>query len=165
MALTMKNIQILLLGICLLLIGCSDKEASAGISYDPTKIREHLKEEQKIEPKLPTTFPVEIQEDEVNPQTHPESSVYDVQFTGENDEKFILLIHTKEVTYDGKPDGYEEITINSHNGFYAEDGLASSVHWTDGDYHYIFEYDVAASGKDAVKLTKEELIRIAESFK
>lgn len=161
----MKKFQILLLGISLLLIGCNDKEASAGISYDPTKIREYLKEEQKIEPKLPTTFPVEIKEDEINPQTHPESSVHDVQFTGENDEKFMLMIHTKEVKYDGKPQGYEEITINSQDGFYAEDDLASSVHWTDGDYHYIFEYQVAASGKDAIKLTKEELIRIAKSFK
>lgn len=161
----MKKIQIVIVGICLLLIGCNDNEASAGLSYDPSKIQKQLKEEQKIDSKLPTAFPVEIKDYEISPQTHTESSVHDVQFTGTNEEKFILMIHTKEVTYDGKPQGYEELKINNQEVFYIEDDLASSVHWKDGDYHYIFEYQVAESGKDAAKLTKEEMVEVAESFK
>lgn len=58
--LILKKIQILVIGISLFLVGCNDNEASAGVSYDPSKIQKQLKEEQKIDPKLPTVFPGEV---------------------------------------------------------------------------------------------------------
>lgn len=161
----MKKIQILFITIPLLLFACSSHSPSSGFKpFDPVKLATNLKKERNISPKLPTRFPVKIQDFEIIPQTYNESSVHEIQFTGETNEKFFLMIHTNDVTYDGKPQGHEEITINGNKGFYAKDELTSSTHWKDGDYHYIFEYQIVESGKDAINLTKDQMLKVAESF-
>ncbi|WP_421377950.1 hypothetical protein ACOJQI_11755 [Bacillus salacetis] len=82
---------------------------------------------------------------------------------GENGEIFTLLIHTAPVIYnDGALQNQKEVTINGNEGFYAENDVTGpSIHWTDGDYHYVVDYQ---SIELETEVNKDTMMAIAESF-
>lgn len=148
----MKRIlSMLFLLVPLIILGCSQKEGR----FDHTALKEELKEE-GIAPKLPTKFPMAIlRYERVNPPH--ETNIHEVIFNGEDGGmKFSLTIQPPPVEYINL-DG-EDVTVNGNKGFFIE-GPGSSIHWTEGGYHYIL---TSYSGEDG---TKESMIELAESFK
>lgn len=139
----------LFLAVPLLIVGCSNRENI----FDHSELKAELKEE-GISPMLPTKFPVTIVEYEQNIPPH-ETNIYEVLFRGGKGEQFSLLVQPPIVTYNISEK--EDITINGNQGFFL-DGPGPSIHWAEGDYHYILTY--YTEEKD----TKELLIEIAESF-
>ena len=83
--------------------------------------------------------------------------MYEILFKGEEGKQFLLTIHdSKSVDYNKLEK--EDVMINGKSGFYIE-GPGPSLHWTEGNYHYILRDDT--DEKD----TKERMIEIAESFR
>lgn len=149
----MKRILYLLLILLvpLIIMGCSQKEEK----FDHTELKAELKEE-GITPKLPTTFPMTIVEYERVIPPH-QTNIIEVTFNGEEGRQFSLTIEPPSVEYQNLQNK-EDVTVNGNSGFFIE-GPAPSIHWTDGDYHYIL-----TSYTDE-KETKEMMIEIAESFR
>jgi hypothetical protein len=145
-----RVLSMLFLLVPLIILGCSQKEER----FDHTALKEELKEE-GIAPKLPTKFPMTIVGYErVNPPH--ETNIYEVIFKGEEGGmQFSLTIQPPTVEYINYEE--EEVTVNGNNGFFIE-GPGSSIHWTDGDYHYILTSYTDENG------TKEKMVDIAESF-
>lgn len=148
----MKRVLSILLFILvpLIILGCSQKE----VKFDHTELKEELKKE-GISPKLPTTFPVTIKEYERVIPPHP-TDIIEVEFIGEEGMQFSLIIEPPPVEYPNLQNE-EDVKVNGNNGFFLE-GPGPSIHWTDGDYHYIL-----TSYTDE-KETKEMMVAIAESF-
>ncbi|WP_053362373.1 hypothetical protein [Bacillus sp. FJAT-27251] len=147
----MKRVMsMLFLFLPLIILGCSQNEES----FDHTALKEELKEE-GITPKLPTKFPMTIVEYERAIPPH-ETDIHEVIFKGEEGGmKFSLTIQPPPVEYINL-EKEEEVTVNGNNGFFIQ-GPGPSIHWTDGDYHYILTYY-------GEKATKETMVGIAESF-
>ncbi|MBT2695696.1 hypothetical protein [Bacillus sp. ISL-55] len=146
-----KLLSMLLLLVPMLLLGCSQNEER----FDHTALKDELKEE-GIEPKLPTEFPMAIAGYERVIPPH-ESNIHEVIFNGEDGGmKFSLTIQPPPVEYIN--DEEEDVTVNGNKGFFM-DGPGSSIHWTDGDYHYILTSYSDENG------TKDSMVEIAESFK
>ncbi len=140
---------LLLLLVPLTIMGCTQKEQS----FDHTALKEELKEE-GIAPKLPTKFPITIVEYERVTPPH-ETNIHEVIFKGEEGGmQFSLTIQPSPVEYHFE--GYE-VTVNKNDGFYIK-GPGSSIHWSDGDYHYILTSYSDENG------TKEKMVETAESF-
>jgi hypothetical protein len=79
-----------------------------------------------------------------------------VIFKGEEGGKqFSLTIQPPPVEYINFEE--EDVTVNGNKGFFIE-GPSSSIHWTDGDYHYILTSYSDENG------TKERMVETAESF-
>jgi hypothetical protein len=159
----MKNIILMMIATSFLLIGCnSNANGDSLATYDNSQLASDLEEERGLQPKLPTEFPIEISKYEIFEQPH-ESSIHEVRLTGENGEIFTLLFHTAPVTYnDGALDNQEEVTINGNDGLYAVNDITGpSIHWTDGDYHYVVDYQ---SIELETEVNKETMMAIAESF-
>ena len=158
----MRKFFFLLIAASFLLIGCSDiGSGESFVTYDHNQLERDL-ESEGIEPKLPTAFPVAITEYEIVKPPH-ESPRHEIQLTGKKGEIFNLVVHAAPVTYDGKLENQEEVKINGNEGFYAvNDVTGPSVHWTDGDYHYILEYQTIGL---ETEVNKETMMAIAESFK
>lgn len=140
---------LLLFLVPLILMGCTQKE-----SFDQKALKEELKEE-GINPKLPTKFPITIERYELVTPPH-ETTINEVVFKGEEGRmEFTLTIQPSLVEYidfEG-----EDVTVNGKDGFYVK-GPGSSIHWTDGDYHYILTSYSDENG------TKEKMVETAESF-
>lgn len=152
----MKKGVYLFLFVSLFLLGCSQSSVKLE-KYDHSELEAEL-EEEGIRPKLPTKFPVAITEYKQRIPPHP-STIYETSFTGENRERFLLTISSAGTTYNDFE--REDITINGNDGFYVESVLPGpSVHWDDGDYHYIFQYEMTETDEE----TKELMIKLAESF-
>ena len=147
----MKRIlSMLFLIIPIILLGCSQK----GERFDHTALKDELKEA-GIAAKLPTKFPMTIVGYERIIPPH-ESNINEVIFKGEEGGmQFSLTIQPPPVEYSDF--GEEDITVNGNSGFFI-DGPGSSIHWTDGDYHYILTSYSDENG------TKERMIETAESF-
>ncbi|KPL60993.1 DUF4367 domain-containing protein [Rossellomorea vietnamensis] len=158
----MRKFFLLLIAASLLLIGCGEMGSGESlVTYDNSQLAGDL-ENEGIEPKLPTEFPVDIAEYEIVKPPH-ESSRHEIQLTGKNGEIFNLVVHTSPVTYDGELENQEEVKINGNEGFYAENDVTGpSVHWTDEGFHYILEYQ--SIGLDT-EVNKETMMAIAESYK
>jgi hypothetical protein len=153
----MKKLILLVIVIPLMLIGCSN--GSNLVTFDNTELAKELKSE-GINPKLPTMFPVEIVKYERVIPPH-ESKRYETSFTAEGGEVFNVIIHSGQVTYNNQVKK-EEVKINGNEGFYREnDADRQSLHWTDGEYHYILEY--VTTDLD-IQVTKKTMIETAESF-
>jgi hypothetical protein len=141
---------LLFLLVPLIILGCSQKE----LLFDRTELKEELKKE-GISPKLPTRFPVTIVGYErVNPPH--ETNINEVIFKAEDGMQFSLSVQPPPVEYNNLQNK-EDVIVNGNNGFYIE-GPGSSIHWTNGDYHYILTSYSDESG------TKERMVEIAESF-
>ncbi|WP_043929725.1 hypothetical protein [Bacillus sp. EB01] len=134
----------------LLIVGCSQKE----IMFNHTELKEELKKE-GISPKLPTSFPMTIVEYERVIPPH-ETNINEVIFKGEEGMRLSLTIEPPQVEYHNLQ-YQEDVTINGNDGFFIE-GPGPSIHWTDGDYHYILTYFTDE------KVTKEMMVAVAESF-
>ncbi|MFI8687203.1 DUF4367 domain-containing protein [Rossellomorea sp. NPDC077527] len=157
----MKKIFLLLCAVSFLLIGCSDiSNGGSLVTFDNNQLESDL-ENQGIEPKLPTEFPIAITNYEIMKPPH-ESPRHEIELTGENGEVFTLVIHSAPVTYDGELENQEKVKINGNEGVYAvNDVTGPSVYWTDGDYHYILEYQTI--GLDT-EVNKETMMAIAKSY-
>lgn len=154
----MKKILFVLVAVPSLLFGCSNSGEDL-VEYDYSELSSELAEK-GIEPKLPTGFPVAIEGYELFEPPH-ESSRYETSLTGENGEIFTLIVHSAPVSYEGNMEK-EDVQINGNGGFYTENEVTGpSLHWTEGDYHYILEYSTI--GLDTV-VNKETMLHIAESF-
>lgn len=141
---------LLFLLVPLIILGCSQKE----VKFDHTELKGELKKE-GISPKLPTRFPITIGEYErVNPPH--ETNINEVIFKDEKGMRFSLTVQPPPVEYNNLQNK-EDVMVNGNDGFFIE-GPGPSIHWTDGDYHYIL-----TSYTDE-KETKEMMIAIAESF-
>ena len=146
-----KVLSMLFLLVPLILLGCSQKEER----FDHTALKDELKEE-GIAPKLPTKFPIAIAGYERVIPPH-ETNIHEVIFNGEDGGmKFSLTIQPPPVEYINVEK--EDVTVNGTKGFFIE-GPGSSIHWTEGDYHYILTSYSEKNG------TKESMVEIAESFK
>lgn len=146
-----KVLSILLfLLVPLIILGCSQKE----VLFDHTELKEELKKE-GISPKLPTTFPMPIVEYERVIPPH-DTNINEVIFKGEEGMQFSLTVQPPPVEYDNLQNK-EDVMVNGNEGFFIE-GPGPSIHWTDGDYHYILTYYTDE------KATKEMMVAIAESF-
>ena len=133
----------------MLVLGCSQNEER----FNHSALKEELKEE-GIAPKLPTKFPISIVEYERVTPPH-ETNINEVIFKGEEGGmQFSLTIQPAPVEYNFE--GYE-VTVNGNDGFYIK-GPGSSIHCTDGDYHYILTSYSLENG------TKERMVETAESF-
>ena len=145
-----RVLSLLFLLVPLILLGCNQKEER----FDHAALKEELKEE-GIAPKLPTKFPLTIEGYEHVIPPH-ETNIREVIFNGEDGGmKFSLTIQPPPVEYINLEG--EDVTVNGNKGFYIK-GPGSSIHWTDGDYHYILTSYSDENG------TKEKMIEIAESF-
>lgn len=146
----MKRILFMLVFLVpLILLGCSETEKR----FDHAALKEELKED-GITPKLPTKFPVTIVGYERAIPPH-ETNINEVIFKGEEGGmQFSLTIQPPPVEYNFKG---EDVTVNGKDGFFIK-GPGSSIHWTDGDYHYIFTSYSEENG------TKEIMVETAESF-
>lgn len=154
----MKRLLFVLVAVPSLLYGCSNSGEDL-VEYDHSELSSELVEK-GIEPKLPTVFPVAIEGHELFEPPH-ESSRYETNLTGENGEIFTLTVHSAPVAYDENMEK-DDVKINGNEGFYTENEVTGpSLHWTDGDYHYILEYRTI--GFDTV-VNKESMLHIAESF-
>ncbi|MFT9498009.1 hypothetical protein [Anaerosolibacter sp.] len=146
-----KVLSMLFLLVPLILLGCSQKEKR----FDHTALKDELKEE-GIAPKLPTKFPMAIAGYERVISPH-ETNIHEVIFNGEDGGmKFSLTIQPPPVEYINVEK--EDVTVNGNKGFFIE-GPGSSIHWTEGDYHYFLTSYSEKIG------TKESMVEIAESFK
>jgi hypothetical protein len=134
----------------LIIGGCSQKE----IMFNHTELKEELKKE-GISPKLPTSFPMTIVEYERVIPPH-ETNINEVIFKGEEGMRLSLTIEPPQVEYHNLQNK-EDVTINGNEGFFIE-GPGPSIHWTDGNYHYILTYFTDK------KVTKEMMVAVAESF-
>jgi hypothetical protein len=134
----------------LIIVGCSQKE----VMFNHTELKEELKKE-GISPKLPTTFPMTIVEYERVIPPH-ETNIYEVIFKGEEGMRLSLTVEPPPVEYHNLQNK-KDVTINGNDGFFIE-GPGPSIHWTDGDYHYILTYFTDE------KVTKEMMVAMAESF-
>jgi hypothetical protein len=147
-----RLLSLLFLLVPLIVLGCSQKEES----FDHTTLKEELKED-GISPKLPTEFPMPIVEYERVFPPH-ETNIIEVIFKGkEGGMLFSLTIQPPLVEYNNLQNK-EVVMVNGDNGFYIK-GPGSSLHWTDGDYHYILTSYSEENG------TKEKMIETAESFR
>lgn len=145
-----RVLSLLFLLVPLIVLGCSQKEER----FDHTTLKEELKED-GIAPKLPTKFPMTIVEYErVNPPH--ETNINEVIFKGEEGMLFSLTIQPPPVEYNNLQNK-EVVMVNGNNGFYIK-GPGPSLHWTDGDYHYILTSYSEENG------TKKRMIETAESF-
>lgn len=141
---------LLLLLVPLTIMGCTQKEKS----FDHKKLKQELKAEGSA-PKLPTKFPITIEGYERVTPPH-ETNINEVIFKGEEGGmQFSLTIQPPPVEYINTEG--EDVTVNGKNGFFIE-GPGSSIHWTDGDYHYILTSYSDENG------TKEKMVETAESF-
>jgi len=144
-----RVLAMLFLLVPMILLGCSQNEEG----FNHTALKEELKEE-GIAPKLPTKFPIKILEYERVTPPH-ETNIHEVIFKGkEGGMQFSLTIQPPPVEYHFE--GFE-VTVNGNDGFYIK-GPGSSIHWTDGDYHYILTSYSEENG------TKERMVETAESF-
>jgi hypothetical protein len=142
--------SILFLLVSLIISGCSQNVAG----FEHTKLKEKLKEE-GITAKLPTEFPIAIGGYERVIPPH-ETNINEVIFKGEKGEMlFALTIQHPPVEYNNFEE--EDVTVNGNKGFFIK-GPGSSIHWTDGAYHYILTSYSDENG------TKEKMIETAESF-
>lgn len=140
-----------------IIASCSNEQKL--VEFEKNELLEELNE-QGIKPKLPTKFPIEIKEFELQMPPH-ESQIYPIVFIGESGEVFNLRIHLGDVTYSGEFD--ETVKINGQDGSFNEDDITGlDLVWNDGKYHYFLNYQTI--GLDT-KVTKETMISIAESFK
>ncbi|EDL66511.1 DUF4367 domain-containing protein [Bacillus sp. SG-1] len=154
----MKKLLFMLVAFPSLLFGCSHSREDL-VEYNHSELSAELAEK-GIEPKLPTEFPVAIEGYEIFEPPH-KSSRYETSLTGKNGEIFTLTVHTAPVSYEGNIEK-EDVKINGNEGFYTENEVTGpSLHWTEGDYHYILEYRTI--GFDTV-VNKETMLDIAESF-
>ncbi|MBT2681283.1 hypothetical protein J7E38_20170 [Bacillus sp. ISL-35] len=145
-----RVLSMLFLLIPLVVLGCSQQKER----FDHTTLKEELKEE-GITPKLPTKFPMIITGYERVTPPH-ETNIIEVIFNGkEGGMQFSLTIQPPPVEY-VNAEG-EDVNVNGNNGFYIK-GPGPSIHWTDGDYHYILTSYSEENG------TKEKMIETAESF-
>lgn len=140
----------------MILIGCSEGDNFK--RFDNSELKEELKVE-GINPKLPTKFPVTIVEYER--KTPPQqSNIHEIIFKGKDGELFSLIIDSATTEYNDFEK--EDVEINGNSGFYVESKLPGpSIHWTDGEFHFIFQYQTTNLEKTE---TKEVMIGIAESF-
>ena len=146
-----RVLSLLFLLVPFIVLGCSQKEES----FDHTTLKEELKEE-GIAPKLPTKFPMTIVGYERVTPPH-ETDIFEIIFKGkEGGMQFSLTIQPPPVEYKNLQNK-EAVMVNGDNGFYIK-GPGSSLHWTDGDYHYILTSYSEENG------TKEKMIDTAESF-
>jgi len=157
----MRSIFFLIIAASFLLIGCTNNgNGESLVTYDNNQLASDL-EKEGIEPKLPTEFPVAITEYQILKPPH-ESTRHETKLKGENGERFTLLVHSGPVSYDGELENQEEVEINGNEGFYAvNDVTGPSIHWTDGDYHYVIDYQTIEL---ETEVNKETMIAIAESF-
>lgn len=139
------------------MVGCC--QVGGLIEYDNRELAKELNVE-GVHPKLPTKFPVNISKyDRIIPPH--DSRVYETIFTGKNDEVFSLIIHSGQVKYHGDFERVN-VTISGNGGFYMNSELPGpSLHWFDGDYSYILEYQ---SLHLDIEVNKEIMIEVAESF-
>ena len=145
-----RVLSMLCLLVPLIMLGCSQKEER----FDHTALKEELKEE-GIAPKLPTKFPMDIAGYERVIPPHV-TNIREVIFKGgDGGMKFSLTIQPPPVEYINVEE--EDVTVNGNKGFFIE-GPGSSIHWTEGDYHYILTSYSEENG------TKEKMIETAESF-
>ncbi|MBT2636733.1 hypothetical protein [Bacillus sp. ISL-39] len=145
-----RIVYMLLLLIPMIIMGCSQNDEK----FDHTALKKELKEE-GIAPKLPTKFPVTIVSYERVSPPH-ETNINEVIFKGEEGGmQFSLTIQPPPVEYHFE--GYE-VTVNGNDGFFKE-GPGASIHWTEGDYHYILTSYSEENG------TKEIMVETAESFR
>ncbi|MEI5908734.1 DUF4367 domain-containing protein [Bacillus spongiae] len=158
----MKKIIFLLIAVPFFLIGCGSDNDVNLVTYDNGELEKELKEE-GIQPKLPTKFPIVIVEHELSiPPPPTPKGQFPVYYTGENGEYFELMIWDRPVTWE-EISTYEKVDINGNESFYMSDeAYTSTLHWEDGDYYYILQYHHQSS---ETKITKGDLINIAESFK
>ncbi|WP_409250701.1 hypothetical protein V1502_11040 [Bacillus sp. SCS-153A] len=155
----MRIILFLLIALPVLLVGCSSSDSNSLVDYDHSKLSSEF-ENEGIQPKLPTGFPVRIKGHERVIPPH-ETSRYETKFTGENGEIFTLIVHSGPVAYE---EGMkkEDVSINGSEGFYTENEVTGpSLHWTEGKYHYILDYSTIAL---ETEVNKETMMAIAESF-
>ncbi|GAA0343511.1 hypothetical protein GCM10008967_37460 [Bacillus carboniphilus] len=139
------------------MVGCG--QAGGLKDYDNRELAKELKEE-GVHPKLPTKFPVKIAKYERIIPPH-DSRIYETIFTGENDEVFSLIINPGQAEYHGDFER-ENVTVCGNSGFYMNSELPGpSLHWFDGDYSYILEYQTLFSDTE---VTKEIMMKIAEFF-
>ncbi|MBT2641882.1 hypothetical protein J7I80_06575 [Bacillus sp. ISL-41] len=144
-----RVLSILFLLVPLIILGCSQKEQS----FDHTALKEELKEE-GIAPKLPTKFPMTIVDYERVTPPH-ETIINEVIFKGEDGGmQFSLTIQPPPVEYNFEG---EDVTVNGNKGFFIE-GPGSSIHWREGDYHYILTSYSEENG------SKERMVETAEAF-
>ncbi|WP_335872263.1 hypothetical protein [Bacillus sp. 2205SS5-2] len=157
----MRSIFFLIIAASFLLIGCTNNgNGNNLVTYDNSELASDL-EKEGVEPKLPTNFPISITKYEILKPQH-ESTRHETKITGENDEIFTLVVHSSPVTYEEELENQEEVKINGNEGFYAVNEITGpSVHWKDGDYHYILEYQTIELDTE---INKETMISIAESF-
>ena len=134
----------------IILWGCSQNEGR----FDHAALKEEFNKE-GIFPKLPTKFPITIVEYERVIPPH-ETKINEVIFKGvEGGMQFSLTIQpipVEYVNFEG-----EKVKVNGISGFYTA-GPGSSIHWSDGDYHYILTSYIDKNG------TKEIMVETAESF-
>ncbi len=138
--------------------GCNNGQELIGFNNE--ELSKELKNE-GIQPKLPTQFPMEVDGYELQLPPH-KSAIYPVMFKGKEGEIFNLRVHTGDVSYHGEFKK-EDVEVNGNEGFFTEDDRAGlDLAWAEGDYYYILNYQTV--GLDT-EVTKETMIRVAESFK
>ena len=153
-----KLIMLLFVVLLSAIVGCNNGQEL--ISFNNEELSKELKNE-GVEPKLPTQFPMEVNDYEIQLPPH-KSSIYPVMFKGKGVEIFNLRIHSGDVSFHGEFEK-EDVKVNGNEGFYTEDDVAGlDLSWADGDYYYILNYQTIGLNTE---VTKETMVRIAESFK
>ncbi|WP_456270935.1 DUF4367 domain-containing protein [Bacillus sp. AK031] len=157
----MRKIFFLLIAVSFILSACSiNSNGENLVTYDNSQLSSDL-EKEGIDPKLPTGFPIAITEYELFKPPH-QTSRYETNLIGENGEIFTIIVHSTTVSYEGEFENQEEVTINGNEGFYTENEVTGpSLHWTDGDYHYILDYQTIGL---ETAVNKDTMMAIADSF-
>jgi hypothetical protein len=148
-----KKIRLLLL--VLLMVGCNKD----GIDYSDI---EKEMDERKFLFKVPSELPIAVKKIEMNKMNVASSADgYEITFHSNNEVKAQLTVFSKgeelyEISNDQFPVTESLVNVNGNKGIYGK----NIIRWTEDG----ISYNLSFSPHDRFSISKEELIKIAESF-
>jgi hypothetical protein len=158
----MRKFFVILITLSLLLLGCNSTNSTALTEFDNSQLKEKIKDA-KFQPKLPTKLPFEVSNAEFNPPPNSgDTLIFDFTSEGEdnNNHLGLKIVKGKIISTDNKG---EKVEIGDNDGRYAEnDADTQTLTWQEEEISYSLTYFGNQSDKE---ISKEELIKTAESFK
>ncbi|MFC4557286.1 DUF4367 domain-containing protein [Virgibacillus kekensis] len=156
----MKKVVYLLITVGLLLVGCGEEtngeKGTDLVAFDNSDLKSQL-EDEPFQPKLPTELPFEVESARVSTDPVNERILTIDFFSKEN---HLSLMATKGMKGSSNLE-FEEVEIGNIQGKYANSDQVKTIKWSEDDIQYRFSF-LGKQSKE--KVTKEELIAVAESF-